>query len=1454
MNPNLKQSFYIDKISNLVSRRNYSKIPNSQRPLSLIGAQTQSYKNFIEHDLEKLIQSNFPIISYSENLELHFNKIVLKKSDINEYDAWEQSKTYQASLYVQLTLINKETGEVKVLGSKRNKGHENLIFFGDIPLMTEKGTFIVNGIEKFVISQIIRAPGAYMLNKSQLKLSNFRKKIQEGTICELLPLKGALLLFYIPDGHKQIRTLARSNSGENAVQFSSTTLLKGLGLTEQQFLGVFEHNPYAHETLSGESFNIREILNDPDIQEILVEISQTKDPTELLKDHENRLDLRLYELLVKYFSKFGDVYQTLKHDLSQTNPENQNYHLILNEFDKFFEVAEPLLEQICIERAAKHIINQINISYKIAKAPIVSYQALLWNYFFEKRMYDMGKVGRYKLNRKLRISERLYHQTLAQDIKDNQGNIIFKKGTLMLKDEIQKFKKLSYEHNLNIMESFKLNHIPKKFRNKDFYKEVVFEKVKIFANQEKDSPILTLIGVPDYTSIDTIFFTDILSIFSYLSHMENDIGTFDDIDHLGNKRMRLISELLCNRIQIALLRIEKFIHEKMAASEVKMKHISLKNEIGQEKITVKSLINTKPFQIIIKEFFNSHQLTQFIDQQNPLSELTNKRRISAMGPGGINRDDPNLDIRDVHYSNYGRICPIETPEGMNIGLIMSLATYSRIDELGFITSPYYKVKNGQITDEITWLTALREDEYVITEAISARNEKNELLSPVNARYRSFIESFDAKDVDYIDVNPSQVVSISTASIPFLENDDANRALMGANMQRQATPLLKPYAPTVGTGLEYAIARDSGMALVAKADGTVVAVDGDSLSIRYDHAGVNKRYHLTKFKRSNQDTSNSQTPIVRVGEKVFKDQILVDGPAMQNGELALGQNVLIAFTTWSGYNYEDAIVLSSRLVEDDIFTSIHIDEHTIECLRTKNGDEEITRQIPNVSDDAKRYLDEDGIIMVGAEVYEGDILVGKTSPKAQVEQTSEEKLLQAIFAEKVRQVKDSSLKVPHGGEGVVAAVKRFSVQSGNDLNDDVIEIIKIFIAQKRKIQMGDKMAGRHGNKGIVSRIVPIEDMPHLEDGTPIDILLNPLGVPSRMNIGQVLEMHLGLAARKLVLKELIKAHFTNLDHSVISQMFGVRESSIKLLMKNFKEHLATLKIDTQEKANKKLNNLNLVIILQKSGLTIEDLNYKICTPVFSGVNQKDLVEIMQEAGIDPIKTKGKFDLYDGRTGEKFEHPIAVGISYMLKLDHMVDDKIHARSVGPYSKITQQPLGGKSQNGGQKFGEMEVWALEAYGAAYNLRELLTVKSDDVQARNAVYSAIIKGKKLPQPLIPESFKLLIKKLEGLCFRINLKYGSDQPLVNSYDFLNIKNEENEINQISKESNKIEGIDEVNQFTENEIYKEENEIDLQPETNLELDDLMDDVMLEDDENDDDDLKSSHDIMHDEFDSSDENF
>lgn len=924
---------------------------------------------------------------------------------------------------------------------------------------------------------------------------------------------------------------------------------------------------------------------------------------------------------------------------------------------------------------------------------------------------------------------------------------------------------------------------------------VQYEKINIYQSNDSQEVIIPVVGTDTNFDTTTLSISDILAITSYVINLNYDVGFYDDIDHLGNKRLKLIDELLKSRAQAGLSRIEKFINDKLAIADGANKNQEIKvDENGaaepvKKTITVKSIINTKPFQISFKEFFNSHQLTQFLDQQNPLAELTNKRRISAMGPGGISREDPNLDIRDVHYSHYGKICPIETPEGMNIGLIMSLATFASTDENGFLITPYRVVKNGVITDEIKWLTALSEDEYII--ACSNLNiEKNKFKEKkVLCRYRSSWEFFDVKDIDFIDVSPKQVVSIAASSIPFLENDDANRALMGANMQRQATPLIQPISPIVGTGNEYKIAHDSGMAMVYEEneEGVVSYVDGSRIEVK--HGKHTKEYELLKFNKSNQNTCNNQTPIVVQGQKLKKGDTLADGPAMFNGELALGQNALVAFTTWSGYNYEDAIILSKRLFVDDTFTSIHIVEYSIDCLRTKNGDEEITRDIPNVSENTKKYLDDEGIIMVGAEVKEGDVLVGKISPKGQVELTSEEKLLYAIFGDKSKNYKETSLKVPHGGEGTVAFVKRFKVEDDYELNADVIEQIKVYVVQKRKIQIGDKMAGRHGNKGIISKIVPVEDMPHLEDGTPVDIMLNPLGVPSRMNIGQILELHLGYAMKKLTLVKILELVFNKVDKKEFVNWFGIKEELAKVLMKNVQAILNEKRIKDLETAKKEFTDFDFTLALSRSGIARDKINYKVSTPVFEGVNKSDLKEVMAEAGIDPIKNNvgegksGKFKLIDGRTGEYFDGEISLGIMYMLKLDHMVDDKIHSRAVGPYSKITQQPLGGKSQNGGQRFGEMEVWALEAYGAAHNLRELLTIKSDDVKGRNNTYNAIIKGKPIPESGLPESFKLLTKQLQGLGLQVNITKDSSSKAF--------KDINEHISEITNESIKTDRVDE---------------------------------------------------------------
>lgn len=775
------------------------------------------------------------------------------------------------------------------------KDGENSIFLGYLPLLTQKGTFIVNGIEKFVISQIVRSPGAYFLNKFQLKLSNSRKKIQEGNICELLPLRGGFLLFNKPDYQDQILVLARTLNGDNAVQFPASTLLKGIGLGHNQILEIFDHNQYIVATLKHEGYNHSIFLHDHDLLEMLETIKISRDHHESLPENKSLLEEECHELVKIFYDKCGEQFLQLKHNLADVDPDSAAYLATKNKLDKLFRDHAELIERIASEKAAQEITSQLNVSQKNVKN-ISSYRELLWYFLFEKRNYDMGLVGRYKLNRKLRISERLYDQVLAQDIYDVDGKLVFAKNTLMLKKEIQQYKRLVADNRLNINVKIKFGVVPKSMKNKPFLKDMYVEKVQIYDDKEKQDGIYTLIGLPENPHHESLKFGDLLAAISYLSYLGNGVGNYDYIDHLGNKRLRLISELLGNRIQVALSRIEKFVREKMANSEIRMKHISLKNELHSERITIKSLINTKPFQIIVKEFFNSHQLTQFIDQQNPLSELTNKRRISAMGPGGASREDPNLDLRDVHYSHYGRICPIETPEGMNIGLIMSLASYSKIDQYGFIVSPYFRVVDGKPTEEIEWLTALREYDYVIAQSMAPKNVDGTLKSPIEARFNSEVGEFDAKEVDYIDVAPQQVVSIATASIPFLENDDANRALMGANMQRQATPLLKPYSPIVGTGFEYKIAKESGMTVVAEKKGTIMGVDGDSITIKYDDVAVNKKLNLVKFKRSNQDTCNNQTPIVRLNERVEADQVLTDGPAMQNGELALGQNVLVAFTT------------------------------------------------------------------------------------------------------------------------------------------------------------------------------------------------------------------------------------------------------------------------------------------------------------------------------------------------------------------------------------------------------------------------------------------------------------------------------------------------------------------------------------------------------------------------------
>lgn len=1363
---------YKDNIfSSKVSRRDYSKISRDFKDApNLLDIQKISFEKFLGKELEDCFTSYFPIKSIGGRYILEYKGFDYGEPKRTEQECREEGKTYSASLFVDFELEDTTTGEIKQVSKKKKSAHKG-IFFCDIPLMTNKGTFIVNGVEKIVISQIVRSPGPYMFSKAQIKLNNSRKRIQEGYVCEVLPGKGTMFIVFISKNKNQLQVTFRNTHGDSTSTVNITELFKGLGLNDDSIMNIFGEDKFILDSLSRDRFAIDKIESDEWINSTLKTITDDAVNGDRAKTVESYLKKLVFEL--------QGVNKKLVDDES---PEN------INEKNR-------ILQDLVYERAARHLVEELGIStrqqdsqLRASKNTDVCFQTILYKHFFNKRSFDLTSAGRYKMIRKLRLSERLYQKVLASDIRSLDGKIVLKKGTTIHKEELDLIKKHTFAKDLS-------NHFKDRIQNssksKDIIEDFNYEKIEVYADNEKLDEIISIIGVDNDIQSETLTMSDLISICSYVINIQNGLGTYDDIDHLGNKRIKLIHELLRQKYNVGISRLERFINEKLTNVD----GANTSDEENKKLLTVKSVINAKSFQIAIKEFFNSHQLTQFIDQQNPLSELTNKRRISAMGPGGISREDPNLDIRDVHFSQYGKICPIETPEGMNIGLIMSLATFAKIDERGFLLTPYWKVINGKITDKVEWLTALREEEYVIASSTKAIKDGVLIDKEVLCRFRSLLEFFEPSKVDYIDISPKQVVSVAASCIPFLENDDANRALMGANMQRQATPLVRPYAPTVGTGNEYKIALDSGMALVYNGDSDAVIdyIDGSKCILKTKEG--KEELIFNKFWKTNQNTCNNQMPVVAIGDKIKKGDLIADGPAMNNGELALGQNVLVAFTTWSGYNYEDAIILSSRLVTEDVYTSIHITEHVVDCIRTKNGDEEITREVPNVSDYAKRFLDSDGVIMVGAEIKEGDVLVGKISPKGKVDLTPEEKLLQAIFGEKTKNYKETSLKVSHGGEGTVAMVKRMKKQDNFELADDAIEQIKIYIIKKRKIQVGDKIAGRHGNKGIVSKIVPIEDMPHLKDGTPIDVMLNPLGVPSRMNIGQILEIHLGLSMRNLSIHKLLELTIDDATPKEFEQWYGLNIAIADNLKKNTKNILKEMKITTYKDAIAKFGELQFSIVLSKTGISRDDLNLKVSTPVFEGVDREDLDRIMTEAGISPYESKvgegkeGKFTLYDGRNGEAFDGPISIGVMYVLKLDHMVEDKIHARAVGSYSKITQQPLGGKSQNGGQRFGEMEVWALEAYGAAHNLREILTIKSDDVKGRNNTYNAIIKGKELPGYGLPESFKLLIKKLQGL--GLNLEVTKENGVledINTYianssmpsleesqspeDFINISNE----------------------------------------------------------------------------------
>lgn len=1119
-------------------RRSYSRINEVLDLPNLIEIQTQSYDWFLSEGLNEMFGDISPIDDFSGNLSLEFVDFQFQEEKYTVDEAREHDANYSAPLYVKLRLINKETGEVK----------EQEVFFGDFPLMTEQGTFIINGAERVIVSQLVRSPGVYYSPKVE---NNGR----EGFSTVVIPNRGAWLEY-------ETDTKGLSNVRiDRTRKIPITVLMRALGIgSDDEILDILGPNESLEATLE--------------------------------KDvHKSTSDSRVEEAL-------KDIYERLR-------------------------PGEP----------------------KTAE----SARSLLNTRFFDPKRYDLAYVGRFKMNKKLDLKNRMMGTVLAESLADPEtGELLASEGTEVTR-EVMDTLAPHLDNGLGMI-------TVEPSEDAVVTDPIDLQLIKVYSKENPDQ-VTHLIGngQPDKDA-KWIVPADMIAAISYFFNLQEGIGEVDDIDHLGNRRIRSVGELLQNQFRIGLSRMERVVRERMSIQDT-------------SSMTPQQLINIRPVVASLKEFFGSSQLSQFMDQTNPLGELTHKRRLSALGPGGLTRDRAGYEVRDVHYSHYGRMCPIETPEGPNIGLINSLSTYAKINEYGFIETPYRKVVDGKVTDEIEYLSADEEDLYVVAQANAELNEDNTFKNDmVLARYLDVNEELSVDRVDYMDVSPKQVVSVATASIPFLENDDSNRALMGANMQRQAVPLMKPAAPLVGTGMEHRSARDSGSAVIAKQSGTVEYVDAKKIHVR-EEDGTKREYVLMKFQRSNSGTSYNQVPIVKSGDQVEKGEILADGPSMDKGEMALGKNPLIAFTSFDGYNFEDAIIMSERLVKDDVYTSIHIDELESEARDTKLGPEEITREIPNVGDSALKDLDERGIIRVGAEVQDGDILVGKVTPKGVSELSAEEKLLHAIFGEKAREVRDTSLRVPHGGGGIVHDVKVFTREAGDELSPGVNYLVRVFIAQKRKISVGDKLAGRHGNKGVVSLILPEEDMPFLEDGTPVDVMLNPLGVPSRMNIGQVIELHMGMAARKL----------------------GI--------------HLAT--------------------------------------PVFDGASEEDVWETIREAGMDD---DAKSVLYDGRTGQKFDQKVSVGVMYFLKLAHMVDDKLHARSTGPYSLVTQQPLGGKAQFGGQRFGEMEVWALEAYGAAYTLQEILTYKSDDIVGRVNTYEAIVKGEQIPRPGVPESFRVLVHELQSL------------------------------------------------------------------------------------------------------------
>ncbi len=1224
------------------TRMSYSKIEEVLDMPNLIEVQKNSYKWFLEEGLKEVFRDVSPITDYTGNLIMEFVDYSLDDSPkYSVEECKERDATFSAPLKVKVRLINKETGEVK----------EQEIFMGDFPLMTNNGTFIINGAERVIVSQLVRSPGIYYA----MKFDRTGKKLFSNTV---IPNRGAWL---------------------------------------------------EYETDSNDILSVR------------IDRTRKLPLTVLIRALGYGTDLEITQLL----GEDERIIATIQKDNAKTSDEG------LLEIYKRLRPGEP--------------------------PTVESARTLLNSLFFDSKRYDLARFGRFKFNKKLSIAARINGFKAAENIINPEtGEIIVAENemidrskamlvensgvnTVFISVDGKKVKVLG-----NNMVDIKA-HIDFDISDTGVNEKVRYDLLKSILEENKSEEDIKRVLkenlselVPKYIRIE-----DIIASINYIINLGYGVGSVDDIDHLGNRRLRSVGELLQNQFRIGLARMERVVRERMTIQDIDI-------------VTPQALINIRPVAAAIKEFFGSSQLSQFMDQTNPLAELTHKRRLSALGPGGLSRERAGFEVRDVHHSHYGRMCPIETPEGPNIGLIGSLSTFARINEYGFIEAPYRKAnkENSLVTDEIVYLTADEEDEYIVAQANEPLDENGRFIAKkVASRYKEEILEVEANRIDFMDVSPKQLVSVATAMIPFLENDDANRALMGSNMQRQAVPLIKAQAPIIGTGIEYKAARDSGVVVLSNSDGIIEKVSASEIVIRTKD---NKKdiYKLLKYMRSNQGTCINQRPIVRIGEEVKKGDVIADGPSTDVGEIALGRNILIGFMTWEGYNYEDAILISEKLVKDDVFTSIHIEEYEAEARDTKLGPEEITRDIPNVSEESLKDLDDRGIIRIGAEVRSGDILVGKVTPKGETELTAEERLLRAIFGEKAREVRDTSLRVPHGESGIIVDVKVFTRENGDELPPGVNQLVRVYIAQKRKISVGDKMAGRHGNKGVISRILPEEDMPFLPDGTPLEIVLNPLGVPSRMNIGQVLEVHLGYAAKAL--------------------------------------------------------------------------GWKIATPVFDGATEEDIVETLKQAGLDE---DGKTVLYDGRTGEPFDNRVTVGYMYILKLAHLVDDKIHARSTGPYSLVTQQPLGGKAQFGGQRFGEMEVWALEAYGAAYTLQEILTVKSDDVVGRVKTYEAIVKGENVPEPGIPESFKVLIKELQSLALDVKV-YSEEQEEIAIKESVEDELEELNVNIEGREDESpISEFDEIGEdILEDDIDMEDFELgDISTGENLE-ENLSDDLFSDEEE------------------------